>query len=117
MHLTALCEWLEFERRLKLKETIDKQLQIQIDAEKLRRRAVLERLLTVVNFLAARNLAFRGSVEKLGEAGNGNFLGLVEVIGQFDLVLSEHLRRIKDDEVADQQTPQNDAKRIHTVAR
>jgi len=51
-HILALCDWLEFERRLKLQETIDKQLQIQIDAEKLRWRAVLERLLTVVNFLA-----------------------------------------------------------------
>ena len=100
-HIRALCDWFEFERRLQQKQTIDKHVQKQIDADKLHWRAVLERLLTIVQFLAERNLAFRGSVEKLGDPTNGNFLGLVEVIGKFDVVLSEHLRRIKSDEMSD----------------
>ena len=100
-HVSAVCDWLELERRLQQKETIDKHAQKQIDAEKLHWRAVLERLLSVVHFLAERNLAFRGSVEKLGDARNGNFLGLVEVISKFDPILSEHVRRIKNDELSD----------------
>ena len=100
-HINALCDWLDCQHRLELHATVDKHVQKQIDAEKMHWRSVLERLLTIVRFLAERNLALRGSVEKLDDAKNGNFLGLVEIIAKFDPVLSEHIRRISNDELAD----------------
>lgn len=53
------------------------------------------RLFAVVKPLAQRNLAFQGDNEKLGEANNGNFLGLIEMIVEIDAVMREHVRRIE----------------------
>ncbi|KAH1168977.1 hypothetical protein KIL84_013567 [Mauremys mutica] len=39
-------------------------------------RNVVKRMVDVIIFLSERNLAFRGSNEKLGDPSNGNFLGL-----------------------------------------
>jgi len=58
-------------------------------------------LLSIIQFLAQHNLAFRGSSEKVNQRDNGNFLALVELIGKFDPVLQEHLRRITSDEIHD----------------
>jgi hypothetical protein len=55
---------------------------------------VLERLMSITQYLAERNLAFRGTSDTLFTPHNGNFLGLVELLGKFDLTMSEHLRRV-----------------------
>ncbi|KAJ8876271.1 hypothetical protein PR048_024181 [Dryococelus australis] len=49
--------------------------------------------LSIIMFLAQHNLAFRRSSDKLFP-GNGNFPGLVELLGNFDYVMREHLRHI-----------------------
>jgi hypothetical protein len=52
---------------------------------------VLERLLNITLYLSGRGLAFRGSLDHLFTAQNGNFLGLVELLGKYDNVIKEHL--------------------------
>lgn len=98
-HMEAQYKWSELSNRSLLKQTIDKELQRVIDAEKVHWRAVLERLLAIVQFLAQRNLAFRGSCDKLAQRSNGNFLGLVETLSKFDPVMAEHVRRVKNDDI------------------
>jgi len=44
--------------------------------------------------LVQNNLAFRGSSDRLFTKNNGNFLGLVELLGKYDVTMHEHLQRI-----------------------
>lgn len=62
---------------------------------------VLERLMKITLFLSKHNLAFRGSSDKFFTENNGNFLGLVELLGEYDETLKEHLRRIISKDVSD----------------
>ena len=54
-----------------------------------------------MHFLAERNLAFRGSVEKIGQSNKSEFLGLVELLAMFDTTMKEHVRRATTDQKCD----------------
>ena len=45
--------------------------------------------------LPQRNMAFRGSSDKLFTDNNGNFLKQIEFLAKYDELLKEHLRRIR----------------------
>ncbi|XP_069486304.1 zinc finger MYM-type protein 1-like [Ambystoma mexicanum] len=49
----------------------------------------------------ANNLAFRGSSDKLFTDHNGNFLGMVELLGKYDDVMRKHLKQVVRKEVKD----------------
>lgn len=54
---------------------------------------VLTRVVHVIKFLGARVLAFRGSEnEVFGSLSNGNFLGILEVIAEYDDFLKIHIQ-------------------------
>ncbi|KAF4687577.1 hypothetical protein FOZ60_003798 [Perkinsus olseni] len=53
------------------------------------------RLFHTTRFLCARGLALRGNSHKLGDPGNGNWLGVLEVVTEYDDLLREHLRQGK----------------------
>ncbi|XP_076894309.1 uncharacterized protein LOC143546541 [Bidens hawaiensis] len=86
-------------KRLKCKETIDKVAYEQFKKERDYWREVIFRILALVKFLAKNGLAFRGSYEKLYQKSNGNFLGLIEMLEEFDPIIKEHVRRIMNDEL------------------
>lgn len=54
-------------------------------------REVLRRIVSVIKFLASRGLSFRGSDQTIGSSTNGNYLGLLELIGEYDPFLATHI--------------------------
>lgn len=52
---------------------------------------MLRRVVFVVKFLAVRGLAFESNDSRLGSSSNRNFLGILEVISEFDLFLKQHI--------------------------
>ncbi|XP_025193937.1 uncharacterized protein LOC112593650 [Melanaphis sacchari] len=70
-----------------------------IDKEKAHWRNVLLRVLSAIQYLAKNNDAFRGCSDILYEKNNGKFLGIIEMLAKFDPVISEHVRRIKNNEM------------------
>lgn len=91
----------ELHQRLCSGQTIDKERERIVNEHAKHWHQVFKRLVAIVQFLAERNLAFRGTKENVGNESvhNGNFLGLVELLGKFDPVLDTHLRKIKTHEI------------------
>lgn len=49
-------------------------------------------MISTIKFLAERGIPFRGDDQTIGSQHNGNFLGILELISQFDPFLSTHLK-------------------------
>ncbi|KAL1268473.1 hypothetical protein QQF64_033836 [Cirrhinus molitorella] len=94
-HLNCMKAWKELAVRLRSGETIDKQEEALLEAERMRWRAVLTRLTAIVQSLAVRNLPLRGHTETLLTPSNGNFLKEVELIARFDPIMTDHLNRVE----------------------
>ncbi|XP_050915116.1 uncharacterized protein LOC127130086 [Lathyrus oleraceus] len=93
-HVKNMTTWYGYRKRQQKFQTIDKTTQRLIEKEKDHWKNVLKRVISIVKFLAKHNLAFRGSKEKLYEDSNGNFLGLIEMLAEFDSIIQEHVRRV-----------------------
>ena len=74
-------------------------MQEQVNKEKEHLRRVLLMIIAVVKTLAKNNLPFRGSHEKIYEESNGLFLSIIEMIGEFDPTMEQHLWRIEKGEI------------------
>ena len=72
---------------------VDCCLQIQFNKEKEYWIKVLRQEVSMVKFLSSRGMAFRGENKNLGSQHNGNYLGILELIAQYDPFLSSHLAK------------------------
>ena len=72
---------------------IDTDLDLQFNEERKYWHQVLEQTVAVIKFLSARDLPFRGDDEIIGSVHNGNYLGTLELLSQFDSFLKEHMRK------------------------
>lgn len=97
-HVLNMTTWYELRSRLQKDQTIDKAAQRQLEKEKDHWRKVIFRIICIVRYLAKHNLAFRGTNSKLYDDSNGNFLGLIEMLAEFDPFIQEHVRRITNEE-------------------
>jgi len=91
-------KWIDLKMRLE-KKIIDKYVQEQINRDREHWRNVLLRIITVVKTLGKNYLAFGENNEKIYQEANGNLLSLIEMIVEFDPIMQEHIRQIKDDEI------------------
>ncbi|KAK9670031.1 hypothetical protein RND81_13G172000 [Saponaria officinalis] len=98
-HVLNLKAWAELRVRLRSNQTIDKEIQEQIKKDTEHWRQVMIRIISVIKRLAMNNLAFRGSNAKVYDDSNGNFLGFLETIAEFDQTLQHHFRLIQDKEI------------------
>ena len=83
----------QYSIRLTNKETPDRILVEENEKVKGYWRTVLKRVVSTVNCLAVRGLAFRGSDEKFGSLSNGNLLGCLELLAEYDPFLAAHIER------------------------
>lgn len=71
--------------------TVDSELKKQFNEECEYWTQVLQRVVTVVKYLAERGPAFRGDSHRFGDSSNGKYLGSMELISQFDPFLKAHI--------------------------
>ncbi|XP_033212222.1 zinc finger MYM-type protein 1-like [Belonocnema kinseyi] len=79
--------------RRRVQGRIDTSLEITFNKEREYWIKVLQRVVSVIKFLASRGLAFRGDDEVIGSQNNGNYLGILELIAEYDPFLSSHLAK------------------------
>ncbi|KAL5184134.1 Zinc finger MYM-type protein 1 [Glycine soja] len=95
-HVTNMDKWVELETGLGKKNTIYKEIPEQINMEKEHWEKVLVRIITIIKYLSKNNLSFHGTNEKIYQKYNGNFLSLIELLAEFDPIMQEHVKRIKN---------------------
>lgn len=83
-HLTNMDTWRTLLQKLQTSTAIDQVNQDVIAPEVNRWKEILTRLIAIVNHLLI--CVFHGHSYRLFESGNGNFLGQVELMAQFDPV-------------------------------
>jgi len=81
--------WLQDERKLKTGNTVDCVTKI-IFKLKHHWKNISEQAVTSILYLAEHNLAFCGSSNTSCATHNGNFLGLIAFIANFDPILQGH---------------------------
>ncbi|GFW30392.1 zinc finger MYM-type protein 1 [Trichonephila clavipes] len=75
------------------KSVLDKQLQEQLSKDTEYYHNVLKRAIVAVKYLAIIGLAFRGTEEVFGPPNNGNFMGALELLDEFDPIICELIEK------------------------
>ncbi|XP_050530959.1 zinc finger MYM-type protein 1-like [Daktulosphaira vitifoliae] len=81
-----------YSKRRKNLNLINTQMTLQLNNEKNYWTQVLRRITDVIKFLASRGLAFRGSNQIFGSTQNGNYLGILELLSEYDSFLKDHIK-------------------------
>ena len=72
---------------------IDDDLEKQAVYEERYWHCLLQRLVSVIKFICERGLALHGDNESIGSPHNGNYLGILELLAEYDDFLKEHLQK------------------------
>lgn len=87
-----LNSFIAFGLRSEMLGRINTELQKQVEQEKSYWKTILTRLISVIKFLCKRGLALRGDDELVGSKSNGNYLGLLELLAEYDDFLKKHIQ-------------------------
>jgi len=66
------------------------------ERERQKNREIMLCLIDITLYLAKQALAFRRNEECLSSSNRGNFLNLVDLLGQYDSVIGLHLDALKE---------------------
>lgn len=80
-----------FTQRMVEVNSIDSALAQQAIVQQKYWKEILKRILSAIRFLSSRGLPFRGKNELLGNSHNGNYLGTLELLAEWDPLLKSHL--------------------------
>lgn len=80
-HNRCTVDWINF---IQKNAHVDKDMINKMQSEIKYWTEVLKRILVIIRFLSKRSLSFRGTNEVIGSSNNGNYLGVLELIGEFD---------------------------------
>ena len=80
--------------RAKKAGRIDSELAHEMDRHEHYWRSLLKRLISVLKFVCERGLALRGDNETIGSPNNGNYLGLLELLAEYDDFLGQHIKNL-----------------------
>lgn len=72
---------------------IDSELAEQVQQQISYWRQLLKRVISVIRFACERGLPLRGDNEILGSVSNGNYLGLLELLSEYDDFLKQHMQK------------------------
>ncbi|KAF0768643.1 zinc finger MYM-type protein 1-like [Aphis craccivora] len=98
-HRTNMFKWTDYKTNLNKNNTIDCELQLEINNEKEKWKHILKVVIDCVRFCCVNNLGLRGSNCDIEKPGCGIFLNLISLISNYDSVLSirnEIIHRIKN---------------------
>lgn len=84
---------IDFATRSKKVGRMDEELARQAEDVAKYWREVLRRLISVIIFIRERGFTFRGENETLGSPNNGKYLGLLELISEYDDFLKNHIKQ------------------------
>ncbi|GFV51530.1 zinc finger MYM-type protein 1 [Trichonephila clavipes] len=84
---------IQFGLHEKKKSVLDKQSKEQLRKDTECYHNVLKCVAVVVKYLAKRGLAFRGTEEVFGSPHNGNFMGALELLAEFNPFIHEHIEQ------------------------
>ena len=90
-HRICYMKYANLKDKLKQKLTGVKKCYIMISKMNRAGGKKFSRFLDCILFLARRNLAFRGSSDQIGNENNGNFVGLVELLGKDGPLIADHI--------------------------
>ncbi|XP_067142841.1 zinc finger MYM-type protein 1-like [Centruroides vittatus] len=82
-----------FITRSKIIGRIDTELEKQIINEKKYWREVLKHVVATIKFISSYSLAFRGKNEVFFSENNGNYIGALKYLSEFDPFLREHMKK------------------------
>lgn len=92
-HHECVMKWLDHSSK---NSRIDKNKEESMKSETKYWTEVLKRVISVIRFLTERGLPIRGKDEIFGSPKNGNYLGLLELLADYDAFMKDHIKNYAD---------------------
>lgn len=107
-HVASFCAWREFEDHLASGRTIDASFTSLHEKEIEGNRHYIKQLARVLSLTARQKIAQRGHKEDVDSPNRGNFLEILELLGDEDNIVKKHLKGKKSCKILKPKDPDRD---------